>query len=175
MACPAPGQQDQRLDSPGMAQVASSLLYRRMQRVRLLLVGGMALLVGAVAAILGRVAHGPEVAVGLAAMAFAFGGLLLGTRPRRVEPSSCEGGCGSCSSEGGCEARFATTLAERIAAYDAARFRVIADRAWGIVALPLVAAILGVLLGGLVAAILGVLAAVLLVAGLLGARRLAPQ
>jgi len=140
-----------------------------------MLVGGIALLVGAVAAILGRVAHGPEAAVGLAAVALAYGGLFLGTRPRRGEQSSCGGGCGSCRAEGGCEARFATTLAERIAAYDAARFRMIADRAWGIVAVPLVAAILGVLLGGLVAAILGVLAAVLLVVGLLGARRLAPR
>jgi hypothetical protein len=144
-----------------------------MQRIRLLLVSGMALLVGAIAALLGRMAHAPEVAVGLAAAALAWGGLLLGTRPARAEPSSCEGGCGRCGTEGGCEARFAATLAERIAAYDAARFGMIADRAAGIVALPLVAAVLGALLGGLMAAVLGVCSATLLLAGLVGARRLA--
>jgi len=158
-----------------MSDSVSTVLYRRMQRVRLLLVGGLALVVGAVAAILGRLAHGPEVAVGLVAAALAWVGLLMGTRPARVEASSCGGGCGRCSPEGGCEARFAATLAERVAAYDAARFAVIAQRAAGVVVVPLIAVIVGVLVGGWCAVLLGTASVALLVAGVLGARRLAPR
>lgn len=158
-----------------MTRPAPATTYRRIRRGGAILSAGIAAFASGCAALIAAVAHGPQLVVGVVAFLAGIGGLVWAMRPRRLEGAACDSPCANCSAAGSCQSRLTGVLEERIARFDAERFGEIADRLVGLVALPLGLAIVAVMVGAWVAVVGAAVSALLLVAGLVTAKRLAPR